>query len=244
MSYSDNNVVGLYWWLFMKIRAVHILIDTESEREQASINCMKQLGDHGIEYVPYITKQYTGDAWKYQIPKDGWKRHGAPHFGLYRSFKDTVFDYFTEELDAFIFMEADCMISNEMDIKSFVDEIYKAVQFSNKWNTFAFSFGSRYFDGVLQSPIVKTDLDYNNFVITNKIIGCHFMLYTNSCRKFLISELLNSNWDAIDIWMNSVYYDNANTENITLGIVKNAYAYQYEAVSMIDSIVKKTKNEQ
>lgn len=225
----------------MKIRAAHILIDTESERESASIRSMNGISEYGIDYVQYITTQYTNDVWKYQRPYDEWINHKSAHFGLYRSAQTVIYDYFTNDLDAFMIFEADCMRCGDISLEHFIDKVHQAVRFSIKHNTFLFSFGDRYFETVLQSPILKRDDEYNDFVITDKIIGCHCILMIKQNRELLLKELLHSNWDGLDMWFNSAFYANRYKYNLTLGINDNPITYQYEAESMIDGVVKKTQ---
>lgn len=225
----------------MKIRAAHILIDTKSERETASIHSMSKIADYGIDYVPYITQKYTGDVWKYQTPYDGWLRHGPAHFGLYRSAQSVVYDYFTEDLDAFMIFEADCVIGTHISYERFANEVYRAVEFSRKHNNLLFSFGSRYCNDVLQSPIINTDSDYTGFVLTDKIIMTHCILMVKQNRELILTEFLHSPWDGLDIWFNSVFYKNRHKHNLALGITEYPYTYQYEGMSMIDGEIKGTR---
>jgi glycosyltransferase involved in cell wall biosynthesis len=221
----------------MKIRVVHILIDVDSERERESIRSMSKLQDYGIEYIKYITQRYDNDAWKLQVPIDGWKNHSNTHYGAYLSFKDIFLRYFTNDIDALIILEADCILSDEISYDFFVDEIYNAIEFSKKNNVLMFSFGNCYCNNILQSPEVSVDIDYHNFYITDKIILNHTVLFTNNVRELLMYEYIHSNWDVSDIWHNSIF--NKYKKDYNLGITRRPYTFQHEGISMIDTVFKR-----
>jgi hypothetical protein len=220
----------------MKIRVVHILIDTYSERERKSIESMSKLSQFDIEYIPYITKRYTNDVWKIQQPIDGWKRHSSSHYGAYLSFKDVVLRYFTEDLDAFMVLESDCVLSDNIGIEFFKDEIINSINFSKKHNIFMFSFGNRYYNNILQSPILYIDSEYPHFCKTNKIILTHCVLFPKHIREILLYEYIHSNWDAVDIFHNKIF--SKYTQQYSMGITTKPYTFQNEGVSHIDNIFK------
>jgi hypothetical protein len=225
----------------MKIRVVHLLIDTESERERKSIESMSKLQDYGIDYIQYITKRYNNDAWKFQEPYDGWVRHGPGHYGAFMSFKDIILKYFTDDLDAFIFLEADCVLHEHMNMGYFYNQIEKSIEFCNKHNVYNFSFGHTHYNNVIQSEIIKIDDNYQYFYLTNKIIGAHCRLFPKKTRELLLKELIFKPWDAIDIWLNKSFYENRQEFGLNLGINKQPHTYQHEGMSMIDGDVKNTK---
>jgi len=224
----------------MKIQAHHILIDIESERERESIKSMSQVENVGIGYNQYITKRYTNDAWKLQTPLNGWMKHGAPHFGLYQSFKNIILNNFTEDLDGLLIFESDCVLYNHISVEQFRGEVSKALDFCKKHNILMFSFGDTYVNGVLQSPTISEDTDYTDYFITDKIILNHCILIPNNAREVVINALMNDRWDVMDLWFNGVFRKYKETHNLKLGIVKTPLTYQYEGMSMIDDTVKTT----
>jgi autotransporter strand-loop-strand O-heptosyltransferase len=224
----------------MKVEAYHILIDTESEREKQSIKLMSQISNFGIGYNQYTTKRYTNDAWKLQTPLSGWMNHGPSHFGLYQSFKNIILNNFTDDLDALLIFEADCVLYNHISVEQFRDEVYKALDFCKKHNVLMFSFGDTHVNGVLQSPTVFEDSDYADYFITDKIILNHCILIPNKARDVVMNALMNDNWDVMDLWFNRVFRKYKEVYNLNMGIVKNPLTYQYEGVSMIDDVVKTT----
>lgn len=64
-----------------------------------------------IEYVQNINKRYQGDDWKNVEPLWGWANHGPGHYGAFISFKSAIENHFTDDLDAFMILEADCILT-------------------------------------------------------------------------------------------------------------------------------------
>lgn len=220
----------------MNIKIIHILNDLKSNREIKSVNSISRLSEYDIEYIQYITPKYTNDAWKLQTPLMGWKRHGSGHYGAFSSFKNAILTHFTDNLDAIIVVESDCVLSDEISYDFFVNEVYNSIYFSIKHNLFMFSFGSRYFNNILQSPILELDTEYPNFCKTNNIILNHCILFTKNIRNLLLYEYLHSAWDSPDIWHNGIF--NKYSDLYSMGITLTPYTFQYEGISMIDGIYK------
>jgi hypothetical protein len=220
----------------MKIRVVHILNNLSSSRENASVECMSSISNYNIEYIQYITPKYNNDAWLLQTPIDGWSNHSRGHFGAFLSFKYSVLNYFTDDLDAFLIVESDCVLGDNISFDFFTEQLYSSIIFSIRYNVFMFSFGSRYYNTVLQSPIIKLDDKYPNFCLTDKIILNHCILFTSKVREVLLFEYIHNNWDSPDIWHNTIYNKYSNLYN--LGITTYPIMYQHEGVSSIDNIMK------
>jgi hypothetical protein len=220
----------------VKIRIVHILNNIDTDREINSIKSISNLNQYGVEYIQYITPRYNNDAWRLQTPISNWKRHGSGHFGAFLSFKNATLNYFTDDLDAFIITESDCILSEHITYDFFIKELYNAIEFSKKYKLFMFSFGSRYFNNILQSPILELDAEYPNFCKTNNIILNHCILFTKPIRNLLLHEYIHSNWDSPDIWHNCIF--NKYRDLYSMGIVKSPYTFQHQGISMIDGIYK------
>lgn len=210
-----------------KIRAVHLLIDTESEREAKSIESMSGLNGP-IEYIQNINKRYFGDEWKMIEPYSGWKKHGPGHFGAFGSFKKAIEGFFTEDLDAFMIFEADCILDIEKE--DFVTLINKAIDFCEKYELDYFSFGDRFVEGILQSPELESFDDFKEFIITHKVILAHCILFPKRTRNKLLENLKTLSWDSPDIWFDDVF--------MRKGIVKYPVTHQATGTSMIDNEVK------
>lgn len=210
-----------------KIKAVHLLIDTEDEREVKSIKSMSKLSNK-LNYVQHINKRYVGEEWRDIEPKSGWADHGPGHYGAFDSFKKAIKKEFTEDLDAFMIFEADCVL--DMDVDVFYKLVLKAIEFCEEHEIEYFSFGDRFVEGLLQSPTIEHFKEFNDFIVTNKIILAHCVLFPGFYREKLLESLDTKPWDSPDIWFNEVIKKK--------GITRFPAANQEEGMSMIDNIVK------
>lgn len=217
-----------------KIKSVHILIDTDSEREKKSIESVSQLSPE-IEYVQCINKRYVGEEWKNHEPTGGWRNHGPGHWGCFDSAKKAILENFTEGIDALLYFEADCII--DVDKETFLKQISLALEFCDKHNLPYFSFGPRIVNGILESPTIKEDEEYPNFVITNSVIQIHCIIFTKKYKNYLIDKLNSGTWDSPDLWLNHVF------GNLGMGIIKRPITHQEEGLSMLDETVKYAKND-
>jgi hypothetical protein len=205
-----------------KLRAVHLLIDIESERESISIESMSAISNK-IEYIQNINIRYTGEDWKNNIPMFGWENHGPGHYGAFTSFKSAIENHFTDDLDAFLIFEADCVLNIETE--EFINLVKKAVNFCEKYNIEYFSFGERHLDGYLNSKELN-DNDFREFIITNKIILAHCILFPKKSRNKLLDSLKTKKWDTPDYFFNGIFNRK--------GISREKVAIQYPGISMID----------
>jgi hypothetical protein len=210
-----------------KIRATHLLIDIESEREKKSIKSMETISP-SIEYIQNINQRYVGNEWKNKTPLIGWKSHGPGHYGAFTSFKKAIENHFTDDLDGFMIFEADCVM--DINTAEFVNLVNKALDFCEKYNIEYFSFGDRFVEGFLQSPELESYPDFNEFIVTNKIILAHCILFPQKTRKKLLNYLQTTPWDSPDIWFDETFKRK--------GITKYSITHQTIGLSMIDGIVK------
>lgn len=210
-----------------KVKAVHLLIDTDSEREIKSINSMSRVSPM-IDYIQNINVRYDGNGWKLIKPISDWDNHGPGHYGAFTSFKNAIENHFTDDLDGFMIFEADCVL--EIDVDEFVNLVNLALDFCEKYNMDYFSFGDRFVNGILQSPEVKSFDDYERFIETHKIILAHCILIPKRTRKKLLDSLNNLPWDSPDIWFDEVFNKK--------GIIKYPVTQQYTGMSMIDNEIK------
>lgn len=211
-----------------KIKAAHILVDIESDREKKSIASMSKLSSE-IEYIQCINERYVGDEWKYQMPIDGWKKHGPGHYGAFQSFKKAILNNFTDDDDCLLLFEADCVL--DVDKETFMKNVYLALNFCNKHEIPYFSFGPRVINGFLESEELASDIEYPNFIITNKIFETHCVLLTKYFKKYHWDHL-QTTWDSTDIWFNHV------CRSSKMAITRVPLAYQTQGMSMIDNCIK------
>ena len=119
----------------MNIKLAHILTETSHEREIQSIKSLSPLGEIGIEYIPQINERYVGDEYKHHLPVYT-GNHGPGHYGAFQSFKKAVFENFTEDVDAFIICECDCVLNT--DHQNFTDLIKEANKFLHQTDNLTF----------------------------------------------------------------------------------------------------------
>ena len=229
----------------MKLKLVHILNKLDGEREINSINSLSPLKDLGVDYIQQVTPLYEGDGWKTKpiTNMPGNNNHGKGHYGNYLSFMKAIKENFTEDLDALILCECDCVLTLPLD--EFLSEMKKTLDFSKKHHIYHFSWGGRIVDGVENGEILKIDNEYPNYCVVGKIILAHFIILTKESREFFLKKVDSMGWDVADIWLNEAIFS-AESDGLFSGPgrqanVFNSLAYQYEGVSDIDGIVKGKK---
>ena len=212
----------------INVKAVHILVNINDEREKKSIQSMSVIKDD-VDYIQCINKKYDGDEWKNLTPLNGWRNHNKGHYGLFQSFKRAIIENFTDDLDGILIFEADCVL--DVSKEKFLDNVKQALRFCEKYELPYFSFGPRIIYGHLESIELQNDEEFPNFIVTDKIIQTHCILLTKKYRQFLI-ENLNTSWDALDLWFNRIFKD------FKMGITKDELAYQTLGFSMLDNCIK------
>jgi hypothetical protein len=220
------------------IRLVHILTETETEREQASINSLSPLSNLGIEYIQQVNQRYSGDDWKNvpAVSQSPWTNHGPGHYGAFQSFKKAMQDNFDESIDALVLCECDCVLECAPDF--FVRKLREGIDFCDLLNVGYLSLGSRFVNGVLQSPVQEENEDFPDFYVTNKIILAHCVILPKKSRNFIMDCLEKYSWDSPDIWFNEIFW----REGIArFGIIKDRLARQHEGFSLIDNHWKESQ---
>lgn len=223
----------------MEIKLVHILTEIDTGREINSIASLSPMSNYGINYIQQINQRYTGNAWidPPAISKTPYTNHGSGHYGAFQSFKKAILDNFTEETEALVICECDCIL--ETDIDNFSKIIREAVDLCNRESVDFVSFGSRYINGFLQSPIIEEDKErFGNFYITNKTILAHCIMIPKRSREFILGQFNSISWDSPDIWFNEAFWmGNRNR----FAILWERAARQHEGVSLIDNIWKESQ---
>lgn len=235
IGYSIKKNVGENGWSNLakknKLKLVHILNSLDGERETKSINSLSELKNYGVSYIQQLTPLYEGDNW-YLVPPLTNYPHNKGHYGLYESFKKAIKDNFTDDIDALIICECDCILDIPYDC--FQYEMEKTLNFCNKNNIYQFSWGGIFVDNIQQGEVYKVDDVYPNYCIVNKIIMAHFTILTKQSRNFYLSKIDNIGWDSADIWLNELIY----SEFVDPGkqaTVFNRLAYQCEGMSLLEN---------
>jgi len=218
----------------MNIKLVHILTEPDDVRETASIRSLAPLGARaGIEYIMQTNKRYVGNAWKdpVAITFSEAINHGPGHYGAFQSFKKAIQNNFTDDIDALMLCECDCIL--ETDYLTFTEKLEEAIGFASANDLAYLSLGDTHVGTFLQSPVLGFDDNYPDFYITNKIILAHCIILPQSSRNVLLEAFDKLSWDSPDIWFNEAFWT---MDNRKFGIIKDKLASQHEGHSLIDDI--------
>lgn len=220
----------------MKIKLVHLLTDTEADREKASIKSLYPLKEHGIEYVPHVNEIYRGDGHIKNRPiYDG--NHGPGHYGLFQSFKKAIEQEFTEDLDGIIICECDCIIA--VPHIRFAEMSKEAVTVCREHLINYVSFGSPSSpEGIVWSPIIEDHSSYLSFYLTDKIIMTHCIMFPRHTREYLLRQLRSGTWDGLDIWLNWAFRSATEIPPKRFAVSRETVAYQHEGKSILDGVWK------
>jgi len=219
----------------MKIKLVHILTETSHEREIESMKSLSPLGEMGVEYIPQINERYVGEEYKTHLPiYDG--NHGPGHYGAFQSFRKAVVENFTEDVDAFVVCECDCVL--KVDHQNFIDLVKEANKLCKDNLVNYVSFGSAYSGGTLFSPVLDDSTRFGNFYLTDKIIMTHCIMFPRHSREYLLNHLTRMTWDALDIWLNFIFRTATNPPPKRFAILREPAAIQYEGISLLDNVWK------
>jgi hypothetical protein len=221
-----------------KIKLVHILTEIDTPREKSSIDSVSQVSNYGVEYIQQINVRYKGDDWKSTpaISQSEFTNHGPGHYGAFQSFKKAMLDNFTEDIDALVLCECDCIIETPIDF--FIEKLNRGISFCIDHEIVYLTLGSRYIREFLQSPELDEAPDYPDFYITNKIILVHCVVLPQSSRNLIIEALEKYSWDSPDIWFNEIFWRENESK---FGAIKERLAYQHEGISLIDNMWKESQ---
>ncbi len=220
----------------MSIKLVHILTEPETERERNSISSLSPLSEFGINYIQQVNERYVGDAWidPPAITKSPYTNHGAGHYGAFQSFKKAILDNFTEDTEALILCECDCIL--EVKREHFYRLVHEAIDLCNDQSVDFVSFGSRFVNDILQSPVMEEG--HGSFYITNKTILAHCVMLPARSREFIINQLENLSWDSPDIWFNEAFWRGGKNR---FAILWERAAFQHSGYSLIDNVWKESQ---
>lgn len=219
----------------MKIKLVHILTETSHEREIESMKSLSPLGEMGVEYIQQINERYVGDNYKYHLPVYR-GNHGPGHYGAFQSFRKAVLENFTEDVDAFVICECDCVL--KVEHQYFIDLVKESNKLCKDNLINYVSFGSAYVGEIIQSPVLNNSDAYGSFYLTDKIIMTHCIMFPRHSREYLINHLNRMTWDAADIWLNHIFRDFTLPAPKRFMILREPAAIQYEGMSLLDNVWK------
>ena len=219
-----------------KIRIVHLLLsdDLSPERQEKSIESISKLAERGVEYI-----QVWNERWKDEPPRETFSRPSEfdtipitpGHYGNFRAFADAAHQYFTDDLDGFIYCEGDAILTES--IEETVDAINRGYNSMINNDIAYLSFGDRFHleDGTIQSKIINTIGDIH---IVNKILGAQMVMFTSKMARFIKDRFHNHTWETADIFFNNIIVG-----KFDMAIFEKAYAVQVDGISAIDEFYKK-----
>lgn len=221
----------------MNIRISHLLTETSHEREKMSIESLSPLAGYGFDYRQHINERYSGDAHlRFRPTKPG--NHGPGHYGGFQSFKKAMEQDFTEDLDAYIVCECDCVLS--VSHERFAELAREAASVCREHLINYVTFGSttNSQNGYVWSNVIEDHSNYGSFFLTDHIILAHCVLFPRHSREYLLRQLSTGAWDAVDLWVNWAFRDTTRIPLNRFAACRQPVAYQHEGMSLLDGVWK------
>ena len=218
-----------------KIRLVHLLLndDKSPERQEKSIASISRLADRGVEYI-----QVWNNRWTETPPRETFTRpdqyDSIPitpgHYGNFRAFADSANEYFTDDLDGFIFCEGDAILTESLE--ETIDAINRGYDTMIEKDIAYLSFGSR-FHLENNYPQSTTFFQHDDIHVVNKIIGAQMVMFTSKMRRYIKDRFNHHTWETADIFFNNSFQG-----KFDMAIFEKAYAIQADGISAIDDFYK------
>jgi len=232
-----------------KIKLVHIQTTLNDEREQKSRESLSTISNFGIEYINHTNVPYLDLPPKHNCIRPDCvsmdlfdeatvNRLGTAltpaHYGCFEAFKNAILAEF-DDCDFLIVCEGDCLVEKPMN--EFAYYIKEAARLCEENNIGFFSFGDTKTleHGWIQSKLIQEIPNQNLLFITNHIIGIQSIMFPSFTKKWLKEQLRNHNWDAADIYFNTIFRKSP----YKIGIVKERLTSQFDGFSLIDKQEKK-----
>lgn len=227
-----------------KIKLVHIQTTRNDEREQKSRESLSGVAEFGIEYILHTNQPYKSLPPSHNcirpecvsmelFDEPTIQRLGTAltpaHYGCYEAFKNAILTEFNDE-DFLIVCEGDCII--EVPLQEFANKVFQAASICEDNNIGYFSFGDTHTleHHWLQSKVVDTIPNQDLLFITNHIIGLQCIMFPKLAKKYLQEQLRLHNWDAADIYFNSIF----RYSEYKMGILHHRITTQEGGFSLID----------
>ena len=231
---TENGELGNLWAKrYPKIKIVHMLVDSDGEREKESIRHLTKLS----EYSGWTYEQMINPLYKDLPPKDSCARpHDVQmkpgeykltpaHYGNFLAHKTAINEHLNDEFDAVLFCECDAIF-----IKP-VHEVYRIIMDRlddmNQYDLYYMSFGKRIPDWEHK--------DYAYFGVTDRMSEAHcYLISTDKKRKsYFRKKLKETGWDTYDLWLNNNIFPDKKC-----GIVDSPISIQCSGESYLDKTFK------
>lgn len=249
---ANFHSTGYFEWKAKKrpkIKLVHLQTTNNDEREQQSKKELEEVQVHNWSYINYTNVPFT------ELPPDiNCQRPQCvslhlfdektvdirgtalcpEHFGCYKSFSNAIINDF-EETDFLIICEGDCKL--EVTLEQFINSVETVCNIIKDTDIGYVSFGdkSTLEHGWLQSPKIEDIPNQDLIYITNHIIGLQCIMFPKSVKSWLQNKIRTEKWDAMDIYLNSIF----SNSKYKMAIVEKRLTSQYDGYSLIDRCYKK-----
>tara|TARA_R100000152_G_C6763867_1_gene188370 strand:- start:195 stop:893 length:699 start_codon:yes stop_codon:yes gene_type:complete len=184
------------------IKAYHLLTRPETDREQASINSISELGElDGVEYTQVVNPPFTDLPPKDSCarprdvgmepghnPSTGGYYLSPGHYGCYRAHADAIMSLPEDTEDMFLIFECDAILIPEP--ATFTEYVKKANELSLNRDLNFFSFGRPFGDVV----------EFERHQEAGSFIEAHAYLIPGSKLTRIKEVLDTTKWDVFDLW--------------------------------------------
>lgn len=209
-----------------RIKIVHLLNNTDSDREKSSIESLRKLERFGFGYQQIINPLYKGlppiencnrPSQISESPGD--YLLGPGHYGCYLSHRKGIVEGLNDDVDAILLNECDSILQfSEREIS---ETITRAYQYAKKHDLAYVSFGKKI-------PNLEHEQVEEDFYLTNTLSEAHCILILKSKHEYFKHKFENTPWDVSDLWYNCFITD------FKKGIFSRPYSLQYPSYSNID----------
>lgn len=213
----------------MNLLAVHLLTNPREAREQRSILEVNKLMWFGIKYIPVTNRYWT---WPFPEPREANDRGfnlTRAHYGCYLAHKEAIINYLTDDIDALLICECDCVFT--LTINEVVKRLERAYRACVDHDLLCFTLGPKHGG--------KTVTDMGDYMVTTtRLIETHCYMIPIGAKERVL-DIWNKPWDAADyIW--TVYGWDRGRHRI--GIFDDQIvAVQGDGESLIDGRVKNSE---
>ena len=222
-----------------KIQIIHLLTDSQDERQTKSVQHISKLENENITYTKHINNLYDGIP-----PKDfcsrpdqigekalsldnGYGVLTGRHYGCFLAHINAIKAIDCDNFDYTLIFESDANIETSVD--DFIDVIYRSIDILNKNKDFNFvSFANN------PSQVKYQIDDYFSLTSYNQDLA-HCYLIPNKDKKWYLDRISDTPWDGYDIWLNNIFHTHKNKKRLTTNKI---YSNQIEGMSLIDGINK------
>jgi GR25 family glycosyltransferase involved in LPS biosynthesis len=212
----------------LKLRAVHLLSEPDSEREKRSRREVSQLARYQIQYIPIINEPFSGEVAPSREANDRGFNLTPRHYGCYKAHRDAI-DKYLVGVDALLVFECDAAFTE--GVRKFYRRIRRAYQACIDGNLLAFTFGPKH-DGKTVDTVGK------DVIVISQFIETHAYLVPFTSRGTFMDAFAKP-WDALDYVYTVYLYDHAKQR---IGTFRDrATAFQCYGFSLIDGVLKNTE---